>query len=114
MTTAQIITAVIVALITTGGTLWGQKAAGKAQQDTKRIESSGPDWKAFTEEMRETSRAQDEKISRLEREIDQLKNKIEEVKTRYWLAIQHIRALHLRDPTAPEHTPPPEEIAGDI
>ena len=114
MSLASLLSAALVALITTIGTVYGQKVAGRSQKETKQIEQTGPDWKAFTEEMRADLNKQDAKISSLESQVENLRERIDQLKSRYWLAVSHIRQLHLHYPDARETVPAPEEIAQDI
>ena len=114
MSLSSLLSAALVALITTIGTVYGQKVAGRSQKETKQIEQSGPDWKAFTEEMRTNLNEQDKKISSLESQVETLRERIDQLKSRYWVAVNHIRQLHLHYPDAREAVPAPEEIAHDI
>ncbi|AMO89687.1 hypothetical protein WM42_1985 [Corynebacterium simulans] len=114
MSLASLLSSALVALITTAGMVYGQKVSARSQKETKQIEQSGPDWKAFTEEMRADLNKQDEKISSLESQVETLRERIDYIKSRYWLAVSHIRQLHLHYPDSRETVPAPEEIAHDI
>ncbi|PIS66213.1 hypothetical protein AZH46_00275 [Corynebacterium striatum] len=57
-----------------------QKAANKSQRETALIEQSGPDWKAFTDEMKDWTNKQlqerDASIKELREEVASLAQKI--------------------------------------
>lgn len=92
----------------------GQKTTAKAQTNNAR----GPEWKAFTEEVKDWTKEQlaerDAKIDRLQEEVDKLREKLEVWKSRYYIAVQYIRSIHVRYPDSLEHLPIPEELEQDF
>ena len=64
--------------------------------------------------MRTNLDKQDKKISSLESQVETLRERIDQLKSRYWVAVNHIRQLHLHYPDSRETVPAPEEIAHDI
>lgn len=95
-----------------------QKASNKSQRETALIEQSGPDWKAFTDEMKDWTNKQleerDAALKELRAEVASLAQKLEVWKSRYYIAVHHIRQWRLKHPESVKELPVPDELENDF
>lgn len=114
MENLAVLSGIVVAVIGGVFTWAGQKIMAKAQTNTAR----GPEWKAFTEELKGWTKDQlaerDAKIDRLQTEVDQLREKLEVWKSRYYIAVHYIRSIHVKFPDSLAYLPIPEELEQDF
>lgn len=108
------ITAVSVALITAVAGWAGAKATARSQERTASAESRGPEWDKFMERVQSWTRHElekrDEEISALRVEVDSLRDQLEVWKSRYFVAVDHIRGWRLRYPESVDDMPLPEAL----
>lgn len=89
--------------------VWGQRVAGKSEQQQKVVEARGPEWEAIFDKMQkwtETRLAErDKRIDGLEKHVERLAVEVETWKDKYWRAVQHIRLLRVTHPEPKPEVP---------
>ncbi|MBV7302943.1 hypothetical protein [Corynebacterium sp. TAE3-ERU2] len=108
---------VLVALIT-----WASsRTTARSERESKEIEARGPEWQAYSAEIREWVKMQlaeqDKKISALEKQVAKLQLRADEWKTKYLAALHHIRQWRCTFPAGmvgPDRLEIPPEIANDL
>ena len=94
---------IIVGVIGVLGTLIGTHLTEKSQKKKAEIETRGPEWESFTNSIREWTN-------------EQLKerDKWEVWKSRYFIAVSHIRQWRIRHPESVADMPIPNELENDF
>ncbi|MES3669881.1 hypothetical protein [Corynebacterium diphtheriae] len=96
----------------------GVKSTSKAQKESAEINAKGPEWSAFFKEVQDWTadqiKAQQQEIDHLRAEINEVREKLELWKTRYYIAIHYVRQLHLGFPEARAKFPVPDELEQDF
>lgn len=110
--------AIIVAAITGLAGWAGARATGKAQKETARLESDGPQWQAYVSEMKAWTQARleerDKQIASLREDLKVISEKLEVWKTRYFIAVQHIRDWRSKHPESLADLPLPDDLSRDF
>ncbi|CAB0557849.1 hypothetical protein FRC0095_01473 [Corynebacterium diphtheriae] len=98
--------------------LLGTKATAKAQKESAEISAKGPEWQAYVDEMKDWTSKQlkerDDMIARLQDQLNQIQEKLDLWRTRYYAAVHYIRELHLAYSGAREKYPVPDELEQDF
>ena len=109
---------IIVAIIGVVGTVIGSHLTEKSQKNKAELETRGPEWEAFTKSIREWTKEQlesrDKSISEMREEIAELRDTLEVWKSRYFVAVNHIRQWRLRHPESVDALPIPDELENDF
>ena len=109
---------IIVGVIGVLGTLIGTHLTEKSQKKKAEIETRGPEWESFTNSIREWTNEQlkerDKSIAEMRREIAELRDKLEVWKSRYFIAVSHIRQWRIRHPESVADMPIPNELENDF
>lgn len=109
---------IIVAVIGVIGTVAGSHLTEKSQKKKAELEARGPEWEAFTKSIREWTNEQlesrDKSINEMRAEIAELRDKLEVWKSRYFVAVHHIRQWRLRHPESVDELPIPDELENDF
>lgn len=96
----------------------GTKATAKAQKESAEISAKGPEWQAYVDEMKDWTSKQlkerDDMIARLQDQLNQIQEKLDLWRTRYYAAVHYIRELHLAYPGAREKYPVQDELEQDF
>lgn len=108
------VTGVAVALITAVAGWAGARVTARSQERTTRAEANGPDWDRFMARVQSWTNHElekrDEEISELRSEVGTLRDQLEVWKSRYFVAVDHIRAWRLRHPESVDDMPLPEAL----
>lgn len=109
---------VIVGVIGVLGTLIGTHLTEKSQKKKAELETRGPEWESFTNSIRawtnEQLKERDKSIAEMRGEIAELRDKLEVWKSRYFVAVNHIRQWRLRHPESVDELPIPDELENDF
>lgn len=109
---------VIVAIIGVVGTLVGGFLTEKSQKKKVQLETRGPEWESFTRSIREWTNeqleARDRSIEEMRVELADLRNKLEVWRSRYFIAVNHIRQWRLRHPESISEMPIPRDLENDF
>ena len=109
---------IIVAVIGVAGTVIGSVLTEKNQKKKAELEARGPEWESFTNSIREWTNEQlkerDKSIAEMRGEIAELRDKLEVWKSRYFIAVNHIRKWRLRHPESVADMPIPDELENDF
>lgn len=109
---------IIVGVIGVLGTLIGTHLTEKSQKKKAELETRGPEWESFTKSIREWTNEQlksrDKSINEMRVEIAELRDKLEVWKSRYFVAVNHIRQWRLRHPESVDEMPIPDELENDF
>lgn len=109
---------IIVGVIGVLGTLIGTHLTEKSQKKKAEIETRGPEWESFTNSIREWTNEQlkerDKSINEMRGEIAELRDKLEVWKSRYFIAVNHIRQWRIRHPESVAEMPIPDELENDF
>lgn len=109
---------IIVAIIGVAGTVIGSVLTERNQQKKAELETRGPEWESFTKSIREWTNeqleARDKSIAEMRCEIAELRDKLEVWKSRYFIAVTHIRQWRLRHPESVADMPIPDELENDF
>lgn len=109
---------IIVGVIGVLGTLIGTHLTEKSQKKKAEIETRGPEWESFTKSIREWTNEQlkerDKSINEMRGEIAELRDKLEVWKSRYFIAVTHIRQWRIRHPESVADMPIPNELENDF
>ncbi|MHB2253378.1 hypothetical protein [Corynebacterium aurimucosum] len=109
---------IIVGAIGVLGTILGTHMTEKSQKKKAELETRGPEWEAFTKSIREWTNEQlqsrDKSIKEMRAEIAELRDKLEVWKSRYFIAVNHIRQWRLRHPESVADMPIPDELENDF
>lgn len=101
-------------IIAAGLTYLGVRVTSKASTEAKRIEAQGPDWRGFTEEIRQSVAEQKERIAELEQKVDSLQKAVESIKRKYWAAVAGLRRVARESPTALATARLPPDVHEDV
>lgn len=108
------VSAVVVAVIGYAST----RLTSSTQKRAAEIEARGPEWESFTKSIREWTNeqleARDKSIAEMRGEIAELRDKLEVWKSRYFIAVTHIRQWRLRHPESVADMPIPDELENDF
>lgn len=109
---------IIVAIIGVVGTVMGSVLTEKSQKKKAELETRGPEWESFTKSIREWTNeqleARDKSIAEMRGEIAELRDKLEVWKSRYYIAVNHIRQWRLRYPESISELRIPDELENDF
>lgn len=109
---------IIVAIIGVAGTVIGSVLTEKNQKKKAELEVRGPEWESFTKSIREWTneqlQARDKSIAEMRGEIAELRDKLEVWKSRYFIAVNHIRRWRLKHPESVSEMPIPDELENDF
>ena len=109
---------IIVGVIGVLGTLIGTHLTEKSQKKKAELETRGPEWESFTKSIREWTNEQpkerDKSIAEMRGEIAELRDKLEVWKSRYFIAVNHIRQWRLKHPESVADMPIPDELENDF
>lgn len=112
------IATVIVAIIGVAGTLVGGFLTEKSQKKKAQLETRGPEWESFTRSIREWTNeqleARDRSIEEMRVELAELRDKLEVWRSRYFIAVNHIRQWRLRHPESIAEMPIPSDLENDF
>lgn len=127
MTPADIIVSICTVLLASGVSLAVGLRSARAQENAAEQQTTGPNWKAFTdsltdqmqrlEEGREDDR---ERIGNLETELSKVKRNLHSLRRRYVEALRHIKAVQVlwavaqREGVLPFLPPVPDVLAADV
>lgn len=99
----------------------GTKITARSAEETKKIETSKPDWEAFTEKIMQRLDSQQvelqnqaDQIISLRSRVETLQETIESTRRKYWAAIGGIRRIVSRDKTALETAKLPPDVHEDV
>lgn len=99
----------------------GNKFTARSAEETKRIETSKPDWDAFTERIMQRLDAQQvelknqaDQIISLRSRVETLQETIESTRRKYWAAIGGIRRIVSRDKAALDTARLPPDVQEDV
>ncbi|WP_408929123.1 hypothetical protein ACKFR3_01575 [Corynebacterium marquesiae] len=99
----------------------GNKSIARSAEETKRIETTRPDWDAFTECMMQRLDAQQvelknqaDQIISLRSRVETLQETIECTRRKYWAAIGGIRRIVGRDKSALDIARLPPDVQEDV
>ena len=99
----------------------GSKFTARSAEETKRIETSKPDWDAFTERIMQRLDAQQvepknqaDQIISLRSRVETLQETIESTRRKYWAAIGGIRRIGSQDKTALNTARLPPDVQEDV
>ena len=94
------------------------RLTSSTQKKTAEIESSGPSWKSFTEEIRkqneETKSDLNGKIDRMQAKVSRLEDGMRSLSSRYHKALVRLGAWQRRYPDDPLTVSMPEELVRDM
>ena len=94
------------------------RLTSSTQKKTAEIESSGPNWQAFTEEIRkqneETKSELNGKIDRLQTKVSRLEDGMRSLQMKYRKAMVRLAAWHRKHPEDPLTTSLPDDLAADL
>lgn len=94
------------------------RVTARAQKESAEVEAKGPEWQAYVQEMKDWTSKQlkerNEMIARLQDQLNQIQEKLDLWRTRYYAAVHYIRELHLAYPGAREKYPVPDELEQDF
>lgn len=109
---------IIVAIIGVAGTVIGSVLTERNQKKKAELETRGPEWESFTKSIREWTNeqleARDKSIAEMRGEIAELRDKLEVWKSRYFIAVNHIRQWRLKHPESVADMPIPNELENDF
>ena len=109
---------IIVAVIGVAGTVIGGVLTDRNQKKKAELETRGPEWESCTKSIREWTNeqleARDKSINEMRVEIAELRDKLEVWKSRYFIAVNHIRQWRLRHPESVADMPIPDELENDF
>lgn len=109
----------LMGVVITGIISWmTAKLTSKTQKATAEIETSGPNWQAFTAEIRkqneETKNELNQKIDGLQTQVTGLKTEVRSMRGKLTKAMVHISAWRRRHPDDPLVRSLPEELHDDL
>ena len=109
---------IIVAVIGVAGTVIGGVLTDRNQKKKAELEARGPEWESFTKSIREWTNeqleARDKSINEMRVEIAELRDKLEVWKSRYFIAVNHIRQWRLKHPESVAEMPIPAALENDF
>lgn len=92
----------------------GVRVTARSNEKAKEIEARGPEWKAFADSLQSRMDAQGDEISNLKDQVEGLQKTVDQLKHKYWQAVEGIRRAEAAMPGALNAAKLSPEVFDDV